>query len=900
MKVRTARIKVLLAALVILVSAVPATLLDTGDAAECQPECDHCHYAHDRVYHAYLDITRFTVPFSLNGTDQKQVEVQIRLHGNVGLGYTTIRRGHLTLTAANQYVGIKEPYKEFISMGPGFRSFYWNVSGRVEGTDTLHVEVWALGVHLAVEFFESADSGSIVVTNPVNAPPIVTFLQPDGYDDVATNDYTVRLDIDDPNADPMIADFYYDTDRDRSNGQTLIVRGATSPETYLWNTRGIPNGWYYIHVDVDDQRSGTDSSTSTHPVIVSHSNNVPNTELVTPLDDGVIRDPMTTLTWRSEDRDGDSLSYEVWMGRDRDRMELVGTTTETSFEYAPVDNAKMAWIVVPNDGTVRGWCRNGPRTFTTDISFPVEIELLLPADGAVVMGPDVKLVWYGRDLDFEQVLYNVYIRHDGQTTRVARDWDDPAGPVLVVHGLEAGETYTWWVDGDNPYSPKGVSQEWDFTIARSGSPVVDLDGETVSEGTVVLNWSPSFEGTFPVQYDVHVVDPERGDVTLLLGTSATTTTLRDLVEDAVYHWYVIPFDADGNQGHSAPAFRTFTYDLNSPPEVTITHPVVQVEPGPHALEWSARDPDGDAVTFDVHMDPWNGTTLLAADTSATSLQVRVEADRIYRWRVVPRDATQVGEAATGIIITDPEGTMVGAVGNLSFPQDDGAVEPPIVNLSWEASDPLGRPILYTVYVNTSGGDPLDGPPMAINSTLPWWTIEVEAGTTVSWAVKARPILGPSVLLGVATFTVALGALDVPTAVLRVGDGTSGAPVTLDALVTVAFNASGSSYTGGGPLEYWFDFGDGRSSGWQNLTWTEHTYLVGGRYNATLVVRTEDGIESDPALVRVEVGPGDKGSEDSVPGPGAVLTCIVLLAAAMTSTLAHRQRARRHPRGGDEG
>ena len=228
------------------------------------------------------------------------------------------------------------------------------------------------------------------------------------------------------------------------------------------------------------------------------------------------------------------------------------------------------------------------------------------------------------------------------------------------------------------------------------------------------------------------------------------------------------------------------------------------------------------------------------------------------------------------------------------------VEPPLANLSWQASDPLGRPILYTVYVNHTGGDPLAGPPVTVNSTLPWWTLEVEAGSTVSWAVKATPVLGPETLLGVAAFTVALGDLDLPQAVLRASNGTAGAPVSVDALVTVAFNGTGSSSVEGGPLEYWFDFGDGRSSGWQDHPWTEHTYLVEGKYNATLVVRTEGGIESDPALVRVEVGPGDKGSDDSVPGPGAVFACIALMAAAMTSALSPRHRTRRHSRGGGGG
>ena len=181
MIVNTARTKTILIAVLLLLTVVPTVLLQPGDAVECEPTCDSCHYAHDRVYYAWLDITRFTVPSALNGTDVGVVEVQLRLHGNVGLGYTTVRRGHLTLTANNDRVGVQRPKQEFVSMPPGFESFKWNVTGRLEGTDTMHVEVYALGVHLNVEFFESGDSGSLVVTDPVNAPPRVSFTQPDGH-----------------------------------------------------------------------------------------------------------------------------------------------------------------------------------------------------------------------------------------------------------------------------------------------------------------------------------------------------------------------------------------------------------------------------------------------------------------------------------------------------------------------------------------------------------------------------------------------------------------------------------------------------------------------------------------------------------------------------------------------
>jgi len=893
MIVTTRRTKATIVAVLLLLTLVPTVLLQTGDAVECEPTCDFCHYAHDRVYHAYLDITRFIVPSGLNGTDAGVVEVQLHLHGNVGLGYTTIRRGHLTLTANDDRVGVQRPKQDFISMDPGFRSFYWNVTGRLEGLDTMHVEVYALGVHLNVEFFESGDSGSVSVTNPVNAPPRVSFVQPDGYDDVATSSYQVVLDIDDPNNDPMLADFYYDNDRNRNNGSTIIARSVPFPDTYTWDTRGLPNGWYYLHVDMDDQMGGHDSATSSFPVIVSHSNQVPNTELILPLVDGTVRDPVMTFTWRSEDRDGDRLTYEFWVGREVEHMELVGTTDQTSFAFEPHDNARLFWNVIPNDGKVRGWCRNGPRSFTTNIDYPVEVELVLPPDGSVVPGPDVKLVWYGRDLDFEQVLYTVWLELDGDATRLVRGWDDPAGPLLIVPDLVPGETYSWWVEGDNPFSPRGVSERWEFTMASSGVAVASLDDEEVAtDGTTTLHWSPSFTGITPVIYDVHLVYHTGGDVLLLAGTSATTLTLHELTEDATYHWYVIPYDDDGNQGYSIPSFRTFLYDLNSPPTVDIANPYLETDPGTHVLEWSGHDDDGDAISYDVYIDPVNATSLALANTTDTRLSVNLDADRMYFWRVVPRDAHSVGEAVQGVVVTGPNGTDVSASGSLMAPEEGTSVAPPLVNLTWEAFDPLNRTLLYHIYINTTGGDPLSGPPLVVNATTPWFVIELEEGDLVAWAVEVRPLHGPVSLLGTATFAVTTGALEDPVARLSVDGKPFGAAAQVEALVRVALSGAQSEGPAGEALEYLFDYGDGTASGWIPDPSVEHTYLKEGRYNASLTVRVVDGPTSETVTVRVDVAPGDKGSDEDVPGMGGALGAMALMVAALLALAMPRQDRRR--------
>jgi hypothetical protein len=889
----TARSKVFLVAFVLLASAVPAILLDTGDAAECEPTCDFCHYAHDRVYWAFLDITKFDVPLTLDGAEKKSVEVQLRLHGNVGLGYTTISRGWLELTSNGDMVAVEKPRQDFISFEPGFRSFSWNVSGRLAGTDNLHVQVYAIGVHLAVEFREMADSGSITVTNPVNAAPRIGFSQPDGYADTADTAFVVGFVTEDPNSDPLKVDLYYDTDPDRDNGQTRIVTGLSDPDTYVWNTRSVPDGWYWLHADVDDQRGGEDEGTSKYPVIVSHGNQVPKVELLyPPLPSGVppmptlIHDPVDTFTWRAEDGDGDSLTFEFWVGREPDSLELVDTTTQTQYDYAPPDNANLWWMVIPKDRKVRGWCEGGPRPFRTEIAYPVEVDLILPADGSTVPGPDVKLVWYGRDLDFEQVLYDVYLEVDGDTARIAKDWDDPAGPVLIVPDLVPGKTYTWWVEGNNPFSPKGISESWSFTVAVSGFPIAVLGFEDIAPGVVTLTWSPSPEGTAPAMYTVHLVDEFDGDQVVLENTTLTSLTLDDLIEDNLYHWYVLPVDSEGNEGYSEPVFSTFTFDTNTPPIANISDPLVQVPPGDITLQWTGHDPDGDQILYDVYLDAVNGTTLVATDLSGNSLDVVMEADLIYRWRVQPHDLFGPGVPASGTVITESTGSVVGATGRILSPLDGAVVTGNVVNLTWEAFDPLSRTLLFDLYIDLEGGNPFIIAPTTTNITNPWWLLELGAGVDeVGWAVVVRPLGGPSSFIGLASFTVSENVVALPNARLAAGGMGPGQPLVVKAHKVVQFNATGSEAAAGGALQYWFDFGDGRESGWINGTTFTHVYLTEGMYNATLVVREVGGLESEPASVVVEVEPGKLSSDEDIPATGAGLAVLAIL----VTTLRRRTR-----------
>jgi hypothetical protein len=61
---------------------------------------------------------------------------------------------------------------------------------------------------------------------------------------------------------------------------------------------------------------------------------------------------------------------------------------------------------------------------------------------------------------------------------------------------------------------------------------------------------------------------------------------------------------------------------------------------------------------------------------------------------------------------------------------------------------------------------------------------------------------------------------------------------------VSFDGSQSSYGMGSLEAYFFDFGDGSSSGWMDSSGTTHVYSGDGSYDARLKVRADNGKESD--------------------------------------------------------
>ncbi len=136
----------------------------------------------------------------------------------------------------------------------------------------------------------------------------------------------------------------------------------------------------------------------------------------------------------------------------------------------------------------------------------------------------------------------------------------------------------------------------------------------------------------------------------------------------------------------------------------------------------------------------------------------------------------------------------------------------------------------------------------------------------------------------------------PTAVFNVTTGTKvSTPYTFDA---------SQSYDGSGIEAYYFDFGDGKNSGWVTTPVVSHNYSSAGDYKAKMKVRDISGQESEEAEMSVHVQDNILGDVDSstavIAGVFVVAVAIILvvLLVLLLAVVAKKKKKPPSSGGGD--
>lgn len=177
--------------------------------------------------------------------------------------------------------------------------------------------------------------------------------------------------------------------------------------------------------------------------------------------------------------------------------------------------------------------------------------------------------------------------------------------------------------------------------------------EVNTSGQVTFSWNAS---TDTDKYDLKITNLNTQGVTNQ-NNITTTSKAVTLTKGIPYSWSI----TSKNEGTKTTTSDTWQFYLAGDGVVNYApFPATAVSPSPGAsvartsgkvtIEWSGSDADDDTLTYTLEMDTTDGIqgTVIADDISASSVEVSVEADTVYYWRVISSDGQNT---STSIVYT---------------------------------------------------------------------------------------------------------------------------------------------------------------------------------------------------------------------------------------------------------
>ena len=200
------------------------------------------------------------------------------------------------------------------------------------------------------------DYGSVSATATVTVlyPPALTILEPDGFNDIADEFFTIQWEDEDPDSDATIS-LYYDTDNTGADGILIALGLSEDPDgmddRFTWDTSAVPQGDYYIYAIIDDGETPAVTAYSSGPVTV-----------VTPPTVTILAEPSSinigqsaTLTWNAINADTIFIDQGIGSVASSGSITVTPqtTTTYTITASSPVGTVSSnATVTVANPFTI--------------------------------------------------------------------------------------------------------------------------------------------------------------------------------------------------------------------------------------------------------------------------------------------------------------------------------------------------------------------------------------------------------------------------------------------------------------------------------------------------------------------------------------------------------------------
>ncbi len=179
----------------------------------------------------------------------------------------------------------------------------------------------------------------------------------------------------------------------------------------------------------------------------------------------------------------------------------------------------------------------------------------------------------------------------------------------------------------------------------NNEPCLETTAVNDTQSSIRFQWNA---GQNITSYDVRVINLAN-NTTNIYNSSTNEKTLT-LTHDEPYSWKVI---SNGQNGSQPVESDTWKFYLAGPAQVNyapfpaeLTSPIsgstITPSDGSIPIQWTCTDVDNDIAQFNVYLDSTDGSTLVETidfESNTTSIEVTVENNTIYYWKVITIDAS---------------------------------------------------------------------------------------------------------------------------------------------------------------------------------------------------------------------------------------------------------------------
>jgi hypothetical protein len=418
---------------------------------------------------------------------------------------------------------------------------------------------------------------------------------------------------------------------------------------------GVPPGNYVVHTkkanfdDTSIEAKVVAGYATQIKIIIKKSSveNHPPTKPSNPNppDQAAIQQTNSVLSWECSDPDGDAISYDVFYGTSNPPTEKIAANS--SDRQVTIGNMQIGktyfWLVVAKDS-------KGATTYgdiwklmvTEDASNkpPTKPSNPIPRNNSIINSTNTVLTWDCSDPDGDAVKYDIYFSNRLVASDVTDKMYNPGT-------LGFGYTYNWQIYAKDTKGAVTIGDLWTFKVERTNqapakaSNPYPANNSTITNSKPTMTWDCSDPDNDTIFYDVCFGDG-KGYWTVVSANQKGRTYTPSLPLSKGYptYWKIVSKDGYGAITDGDMWKFTVALDNRAPAVPSSPNPTIGqiVTTSAYTFSWACSDPDGDAISYNLHYKKENGGWFIQTNLSSQYFLVSELADNTkYIWKIVATD-----------------------------------------------------------------------------------------------------------------------------------------------------------------------------------------------------------------------------------------------------------------------